>query len=529
MSIIIRSLTYTHPDRDILFDNINFAIARGDRAALVGNNGTGKSTLLQVIAGKLQPSSGDVMLSEKPWYVPQHLGQYNSLTVAEVLQVDHKIKALHAILEGDAAPSHFTDLDDDWGVEEKVWEALTAWQLGHLELLQPLNTLSGGEKTKLFLCGTAIHAPGIILLDEPSNHLDARGRDQLYGLISQSKSTILMVSHDRELLNMADHTLELSKSGIRHYGGNYELYKEQKAVELNSLQLLLDEKEKSLKQTQQKARDVAEQRQKAASRGKAQGRDGSLPRILVGGRKAQAEQSTAKLQETQQQKANAITADLKQIRADLQPYQPLKIDFKNPMLHKGKVLVDAKTLNFGYGEKMLWEPLSFQIRSGDRILISGDNGSGKTTLLKLIMGELLPATGEIYRTDVKYIYLDQEYSMIKEQLTVLEQVQQANGRNLEEHELRSLLHYAQFAQSMLDKKSSGLSGGEKMKLALCCLAVSDHTPDIMILDEPTNNLDIQSLEVLTAAVKDFGGTILIISHDRNFANEIMADKRITLC
>jgi len=528
MSIVIRSLNYIHPDREALFENLNLKVAKGDKAALVGTNGAGKSTLLQVLAGNLHPASGNVVLSEKPWYVPQHLGQYDHLTLAKALQVHEKLKALQAILAGDVSPGHFTDLNDDWEIEEKVRAALSSLHLNHLGLSQPLATMSGGEKTKLFLAGILIHLPNIILLDEPSNHLDASGRDWLYDLITGSKATILAVSHDKALLNLMDITLELYRGGIAQYGGNYDFYQEVKKTEVGALQSQVDEKEKNLKQAQQKARDIAEQRQKAASRGKAQSKTGSLPRILAGGRKTQAEQSTAKLRGAHQEKVGTITADLKEARSALQTYQPLKIDFATSALHRGKVLVDAKAVSFSYGEHLLWQPISFQIRSGERIQIAGNNGSGKTTLLKIIMGEIKPVAGEIFRADFNYIYLDQQYSMIDRQLTVFEQVQKFNGRNLEDHELRSLLHYAQFPREIWDRKCATLSGGEQMKLSFCCLAVSNYTPDVLILDEPTNNLDVQSLEVLTATVAAFTGTLLVISHDRYFVEALQVERQIHL-
>jgi len=528
MSIVISSLGYIHPDQETLFENINLTVAKEEKSALVASNGAGKSTLLRIIAGDIKPTSGSVFLPERPWYVPQHVGQHDDLTVAGALRVDQKLKALNAILAGDASPVNFTDLNDDWQIEERVQEALASWHLSHLGFLQPLKTLSGGEKTKLFLAGIALHTPGIVLLDEPSNHLDHSGREQLYEWIISSKTTILAVSHDKTLLNLLNVTLELHQDGIARYGGNYDFYQRQKETETDALQFQIDEKEKSLKQARQKAKDIAEQRQKAASRGKAQGNTGSLPRILAGGRKAQAEQSTAKLHGAHQEKVNQIAVDLKEARSALQAYQPLKIGFEKSALHQGKVLVDAKAVSFSYSETMLWQPLSFQIRSGERIQIAGNNGSGKTTLLDIIMGKREPATGEIFRADFTYVHLDQQYRIIDQGLPLFEQVQKFNNRKLEEHELKSLLHYAQFEREAWDRKCSGLSGGEQMKLTLCCLAVSNHTPDMLILDEPTNNLDVQSLEVLSKTIAAFTGTLLVISHDRYFVETVRVGRQIQL-
>ncbi|MFD1143657.1 ABC-F family ATP-binding cassette domain-containing protein [Larkinella insperata] len=526
MSILIKSLTYRHANKDLLFNNLNLTVGQGEKAALVGNNGTGKSTLLQLIAGKLHPSAGELLTSEKPWYVPQHLGQYDELSIAQALGIDRKLRGFRAILNGETDPQHFTDLDDDWEIEEKLRSALAKWDLAHVSPDQRLGVLSGGQKTKVFLAGIALHDPEVLLLDEPSNHLDTDSRAHLYALIATSKATVLVVSHDRALLNLLPKTLELSKSGILVYVGNFDFYRGQKDEKLAALQGQLEEQSKTLKLSQQKARDMAEQRQKREARGRVQGQSQSLPRIIAGGLKSKAEQSTAKMQDVQSEKVVGITENIRQIRSQIQQHQVLKIDMGASTLHRGKILIDAVEIRFGYDGTPLWSPLTFQIRAGDRIRVEGANGAGKSTLLRILTGELKPTGGKILTAPFSSLYLNQDYTGIDPTRTVYEQVQQYNSRHLQEHELKSLLIYSQFQREMFDRKCAGLSGGEKVKLSLCCLAVSNHTPDLLILDEPTNNLDVQSLDVLTASVKGFTGTLLVVSHDSYFIQEIGVESRI---
>ncbi|MDQ0639908.1 ATPase subunit of ABC transporter with duplicated ATPase domains [Pedobacter sp. W3I1] len=528
MSLIIRSLSYVHPDREKLFHELNLTVGKGEKAALVGLNGMGKSTLLQLIAGISLPTSGEIIRPESSWYVPQHLGQYDHLSIAEALKIDVKLNAMQAILNGSVDAGYFEDLDDDWEVEEKLEMALAKWGIGHFSAHRLMGTLSGGQKTKVFLAGIEVHQPGIILFDEPTNHLDTNSRGMLYDLITQHKATILAVSHDRTLLNLLNKTLVLSQTGIEVFGGNFDFYLEQRQEKVNALQAKLEEQAKTLKQSQQKARDMAEQRQKKEAKGKSEGLSNSLPRIVAGGLKSKAQQSTAKVLDAHHEKISDLAEHIRETRSQIQQYQQLHINIAASNLHHGKILIDANNINYSYNGNALWKALTFQVRSGDRLHIEGDNGVGKTTLLKIITGAVEPTEGQYMSPDFSYLYLDQDYTMIKPDLSLYEQVQKYNHDGLQEHELKSLLIYSQFSREMFDRKCIGLSGGEKMKLALCCLAISKQAPDMLILDEPTNNLDIQSLKILTSAVKNFNGTLLVISHDQHFIKEIGINSQISM-
>ena len=180
-------------------------------------------------------------------------------------------------------------------------------------------------------------------------------------------------------------------------------------------------------------------------------------------------------------------------------------------------------------KQQLWQtPISFQLKSGDRLRIEGANGSGKTTLLKLITGQFQPQEGNLTRMEFTYVYLNQEYSIIDNRNSILEQAYAFNNRNLPEHEIKIILNRYLFPASEWDKSCRKLSGGEKMRLAFCCLMISNNTPDMFILDEPTNNLDIQSIEIITATIKNYTGTVIVISHDDYFIQEIGIEQRILL-
>jgi len=529
MSIIGKGVSHIHPDNGILFQDLSFAINKSQKVALIGNNGTGKSTLLRMIAGYIKPSEGEISFSSIPYYVPQHFGQYNQLTIAQALQIDRKIKALHQILNGDTSVDNFTQLDDDWNIEERSLAALSHWELGNMALDQSMDTLSGGEKTKVFLAGLQIYTPEIILMDEPTNHLDIQSRQQLYSFIESTNATLLIVSHDITLLNKLSVVFELSKHKITTYGGNYDFYKEMQELQLNALQTSLNEKEKELRNAKKVARETAERKQREDVRGKKRSERQGVSRIMMGVLKDNAEKSTARLKDIHQDKMSDLKDDIKQLQNRIPDLQSMKLNFSSSSLHMGKILATAKTINFGYGNKNLWSnPLTFEIRSGDRLAIKGKNGSGKTTLIKMITGQLQPLTGLFTTAQFKHVYIDQEYSIIQPELTLIEQTEKFNTAKMLDHELKTILNRFLFPYNVWDKKCESLSGGEKMRLVLCCLSAGNQAPDMIILDEPTNNLDIQSNEILTSVIKAFEGTIIAISHDEHFINEIGINQFIYL-
>lgn len=532
MCISIHQLCYIHADMEPLFHGLNLIVNKGERLALVGKNGSGKSTLLRIIEGSLKPASGEIICSSTPYYVPQHFGQFGEMTVAEALKVEIRIKALHAILSGDASEDNFTLLNDDWGVEERCLSALAFWDLDYINLSQPMKTLSGGEKTKVFLAGIQIHSPEIILMDEPTNHLDSKSRNRLYDIIQTGRSTMLIVSHDRTLLNLLTCICELDRNSITLYGGNYEFYKGQKEQALHAMQEQLEEKEKELRLAHKISREMMERKNKSSVRGEKQAIKKGIPRIAMGNLKDKAEKSTVKQNDIHIEKMAALQSSISELQQAIPDQRLLQTNFNSSDLHTGKILIKADRLNFSYSDsetEYLWQtPITLEVRSGDRIHIGGNNGSGKSTLIKLFMGDLKPTTGFITRADFSWVYIDQECSLINGELTVFEQTERFNTDLKPEHELKSILNRYLFPYGTWEKKCCYLSGGEKIRLLFCCLMIGNNTPDIFILDEPTNNLDIQSVDIITAAIKSYRGTVLLISHDNYFRREIKITRSVEL-
>jgi len=527
--LILQGVTYSHPNRDLLFTNLNLVANQHEKIALIGHNGTGKSTLLKILAGKIMPSSGQVKAASQPYYVPQLFGQFNELTIAQAIGIDDKLEAFNEILKGEVTNENLTLLNDDWTIEERCHEALKNWGLEALDLNQKMETLSGGQKTSVFLAGIAIHQPEIVLMDEPTNHLDLGGRNRLYHYIRSTRNTILVVSHDRCLLNLIDQVCELSPRGITAYGGNYDFYAARKKIESDALNQDVKAKEKALRKAKEIECESLARQQKLDARGKKKQEKAGLPTISMNTLKNNAEKSTSKIKGVHTEKIDHITSELTQLRSTLPELDKMKIGFNQTTLHKGKTIIEAKEINFSYQNQMLWQqPLSFQIFSGERLVIKGPNGSGKTTLIKILLAKLKPSIGSISKTEVKSIYIDQDYSLINNQLSIYEQAQAYNSGALQEHEIKIRLNRFLFDSTDWDKPCVALSGGEKMRLMLCSLTISNHSPDLIILDEPTNNLDIQNVEILTVAINEYKGTLLVVSHDEHFLKQINIEDTIDL-
>ncbi|OXA70308.1 ABC transporter ATP-binding protein [Flavobacterium aquidurense] len=527
--LILQNISYKHENSDVLFDNISFTVNNHEKIALIGHNGVGKSTLLKIIAGELKPSNGELKVSSEPYYIPQIFGQYNHFTIGEALRVHHKIDALGAILKGNVTEENLSVLNDDWTIEERCNNALKYWELHDLDLTQKIETLSGGQKTKVFLAGISIHEPEIVLLDEPSNHLDKAARELLYNFIVSANCSLIVVSHDRKLLHLLKTVCEMSKRGITTYGGNYDFYAEQKQIENNALNQDLQNKEKALRKAREKERETIERQQKLDARGKKKQEKSGVARIMMNTLRNNAENSSSKLKSIHVEKVDGISKELRDLRSALPDIDQMKFGFDHSALHKGKILFKANAINHAYKDQLLWKKdLDIEIVSGERIAVQGSNGSGKTTLIKIILGKTEAKTGTVYLAENQSVYIDQDYSLINNALNVYEQAQAFNISGLKEHEIKMRLNRFLFDKEYWDKPCLALSGGEKMRLMLCCLTINNQSPDMIILDEPTNNLDLQNVEILTTAINEYQGTLIVVSHDESFLEQINIERSIVL-
>ncbi|MFD1770053.1 ABC-F family ATP-binding cassette domain-containing protein [Sphingobacterium suaedae] len=528
--LTIENITYNHPDKTRLFHALSLSISSGQKIGLIGQNGSGKSTLLRLIAGELLPNAGRVKRSTSVYYAPQVFGQYDACSIAEVLGIASKLQALYTILKGEATEEQLLILDDDWTLEERSLQALRYWDVAEINLFAPMSTLSGGQKTKVFLAGIQIHEPDLVLLDEPSNHLDAASRQLLYNFIRDSKQTLLIVSHDRMLLNLLPTMYELDASGVTVYGGNYAFYANQKSIAAQALESSIQHREKELRKAKDKERDTLERQQRMDARGKKKQEKAGVARIMMNTMRNNAEQSTSKMRDVHTEKINGLSQELTELRNNRSVVEKMKFGFTDMLLHHGKILFDLQNVQYRHAETNLWtEGISLQIRSGERLTFKGKNGAGKTTLVRLLLKQLEPTSGTISNFARRALYIDQDYSLVNDtDIDVYTRAQQANQRGLQEHEVKARLDRFLFDKTSWNKPCNTLSGGERMRLALCVLTLSSEAPDVIILDEPTNNLDIQNIELLSDAINSYQGTLLVISHDEHFLNDLRIHREINL-
>ncbi|WP_030418941.1 ABC-F family ATP-binding cassette domain-containing protein [Streptomyces sp. NRRL F-5065] len=526
--VVCSALSFSWPDDTPVFDGLSFTVPSG-RTGLVAPNGSGKSTLLRLIAGDLRPASGSVRVSGTLGHLPQTLPLTGDLTVAEVLGVDAVVRAIDAVESGDVAEEHFTTIGDDWDVEERTHAQLDRLGLGGLALDRRLETLSGGQTVSLGLAARLLRRPDVLLLDEPTNNLDLDARHRLHDALDDFTGCLLLVSHDRALLDRMDRIAELHDGELRLYGGDFTAYEEAVRAERDTAEKNIRTAEAELrreKRERQQARERAERRAHNAARNL---KSAGLPRIVAGAMKRGAQESAGRAGQTHAARVGDARTRLDEAERALRDEQRLVLDLPATDVPAGRTLVHGAGLRVRRGGRDLFgaEGVTLSIRGPERIALTGPNGAGTSTLLRLLHGGLAPDAGEIRRTDGRVAHLSQRLDLLDGRRTVEENLA-AFAPGLPEAERRNLLARFLFRGARAQLPAGALSGGERLRATLACVLCAEPAPRLLLLDEPTNNLDLAGTAQLTSALGAYRGAFVVVSHDERFLAEIGVRRRLRL-
>ncbi|CEK32227.1 ABC transporter ATP-binding protein [[Clostridium] sordellii] len=504
---------------DTVLENISFTVNEGDKVGIIGVNGTGKTTLFKVLSGIYGYDSGDIYLGKgvEIGYLEQNTNFQSDKTIYEevlevfsdLMEMEKYIRNLEIKISEESSNPQSNELDklmneyshklelfselNGYGYKSEVKGILKGLGFSDEDMQTPINILSGGEKTRVLLSKLLLKNPSLLLLDEPTNHLDSDAIEWLEVFLKQYKGTVIIISHDRYFLDqVVNRVFEIHNKRLKTYNGNYS-----KFIELSKV-----EKELEVKKYEDQQKEIKKQ-EESIERLKAYGREKHLKR--------------ARSKEKMLDKVDVLDKpDVFRKKASIQ---------FNPAVSSGNDVLEVKDLSMGYGERILFKDINFNIYRGEKVALIGANGIGKSTLFKIIMNEIVPLTGNTkLGTNVYVDYFHQEQKTLNLDNTIIDEIWNDHP-NLNQTTLRNMLGSFLFEDEEVFKKISTLSGGERARVAILKLILSNS--NFLLLDEPTNHLDIDSKEVLEEALLNYTGTLFTISHDRYFLNTVV-DKILVL-
>ncbi|NKI45233.1 ATP-binding cassette domain-containing protein [Streptomyces physcomitrii] len=522
-AVTCSALSFRWPDGTTVFDSLSFTAPRG-RIGLVGGNGAGKSTLLRLLAGALRPAEGSVTVGGNLAHLPQDLTLDTGLRVEEALGIADRRAALRAVESGDVREEHFETIGEDWDVEERALATLGSLGLGGLGLDRTVGEMSGGETVLLRLAALLLERPDVLLLDEPTNNLDLFARRRLYEAVDSWRSGVLIVvSHDRELLERVDRIAELRAGAVSWYGGGWSAYQEALAAQQEAAGRTLRAAEADVRRQRRELEEAqvkVARRQRHSRKMDAQRR---APRIVAGERKRSAQESGDKLrglQEDRLQQARERREEAAEaIRADAE----IRVGLPHTAVPAGRGVLSLSGLRPRFGKLREGD---LEVRGPERIALVGRNGAGKTTLLRTLTGELEPLAGEA-RAFVPLRFLPQRLDVLDEELSVAANVARS-APGVSENEIRAQLARFLFRGARAEQPAGTLSGGERFRAALAATMLAAPAPQLLMLDEPTNNLDLASVRQLTSALDSYEGALLIAGHDLSFLADVGVTRWLVL-
>ncbi|AYN38438.1 ABC transporter ATP-binding protein [Streptomyces dangxiongensis] len=513
-SLTCTSLSFAWPDGTAVLDGLDLAFGPG-RTGLVGVNGSGKSTLLKLLAGELVPAAGTVNAAGEIGYLPQNVTLDTALRVDQALGIADRRAALHAIEAGDVAEEHFETLGDDWDVEERALAALGELGLGHIGLDRTVGEVSGGESVLLRLAALLLRRPDVLLLDEPTNNLDLYARRRLYQAVTSWPGVLVVVSHDRELLDLVDRIAELRSGEVTWYGGNFSAYEEALAVEQEAAERMMRVAEADVRKQRRELSDAQVKLARRKRYGQKMWDSKRAPKIVMGARRRAAQESAGKHRLLHEDRLAEARERLDEAAQAVRDDDEIRVDLPGTAVPPGRQVLTLEDLHMVHHARV--EGV-LDLRGPERIALVGRNGAGKTTLLRTVAGELAPVSGAA-TAHVPLRFLPQRLDVLDDGLTVAENVARfapdATGNRIRARLARFL-----FRGARADRTAGTLSGGERFRAALAALMLAEPAPQLLLLDEPTNNLDLASVRQLISALESYEGALIVAGHDLSFLESI---------
>jgi ATPase subunit of ABC transporter with duplicated ATPase domains len=504
-------LSFRWPDGTTVFDGLSLSVSRG-RVGLVGTNGAGKSTLLRLLAGRLRPAGGSVSVGGSLAYLPQDVTLDTGLRVDQALGIAERRAAVRAIEAGDVSEAHFEAVGDDWDVDERALATLGSLGLAHIGLDRTVGQISGGETVLLRLAALLLERPDVLLLDEPANNLDLFARRRLYAAVDAWRSGVLIVvSHDRDLLERVDSIAELRSGSVTWYGGGWSAYREAVATQQETAGRALRAAESDVRRQQRElaqAQVTVARRERHSKKMDAQRR---APRIVAGARKRSAQESAGRLRGLQEDRLAAARERREEAADAIRSDAQIRVSLPHTAVPAGRTVLSLHDVRLPFGSL---RAASLEVRGPERVALVGRNGSGKTSLLRTLAGQLAPLSGEA-RTFVPVRFLPQRLDVLDDDLSVEANVARL-APGVTANEIRSQLARFLFRGARAEQVAGTLSGGERFRAALAATMLAAPAPQLLLLDEPTNNLDLASVRQLTSALQSYQGALLIASHDLRF-------------